>query len=142
MEDSNMKRLAKIAVVTALAFSGLAILRAQSVAQIDYDSYCKLADVTAKREAFFATTPENRGVLVRTQIERWRDANKARLSEVQLTFLAELLATVTPDTYADGPKGEEARQKSRPLAAKSAELFSRADNEAMQPNGPCIPKAK
>lgn len=137
-----MKHLTRIVIAAAVTLSGLAMLRAQSPTQIDYDSYCKLPDVTAKRQAFMATTAENRGVLVRTQLERWRDVNKTRLSETQLAFLAELLATITPDTYADGPKGEEARQKSRPLAEKATQLFSSADNQEMQPNGPCIPKAK
>jgi len=116
--------------------------QAQAGQNVDYDTFCKLPDAQAKRTAFLATSSENRAVLVRTQIERWRDANRARLSDKQLSALADLIAAITPDTYGEGPKAEEARVKARPLAEAQRTLFTNDEIQAMQPNGPCIAKVK
>ena len=135
-----MRVLFRLAVLAAIVASDWATGHAQTAPVIDYDTFCKVTDIDAKRSAFLATTAENRGVLVRTHIERWRDANKARLNEKQLTFLTDLMASITPDTYADGPKGDEARVKARPLVEQTRQHFSNEDNQAMQPFGPCIAK--
>jgi len=109
---------------------------------IDYETFCKLPDVEAKRTAFLATSSDNRGVLVRTQLERFRDANRDRLNAKQLAALSDLIAAVTPDTYAEGPKGEEARVNARRLTETHMTLFTPDQVQAMQPYGPCIPKGK
>jgi hypothetical protein len=134
---------------TALAFAMLVGVGSHVVAQapqagqnLDYETFCKLPDEQAKRTAFRATTPENRAVLVRTQLERWRDANRDRLNSTHLAALADLIAAVTPDTYADTPKGEEARVKARKVTETQLGLFTNEQVQAMQPNAPCIPKAK
>jgi len=134
-----MRRLVTILV---LAVSAGSVLTAQGQAAkpIDYETYCKLPDTESKRAAFFATTAENRGTLVRTQIERWRDANQARLDDKQKASLAAVIKSITADTYVDGPEGEESRVKSRALMAEVERLFTRDDLMAMQPNAPCIAK--
>ena len=115
-------------------------VRAQAPQSLDYETFCKIADVQQRRTAFVATTPENRATLVRTQLERWRDANKARLNAKQLDLLANLIALATPKAY--GPKAAEARAKMRPLEEAMSQLFTREEIEAMQPSGPCIAKVK
>ena len=108
---------------------------------MDYDTFCRLPDAQTKREAFSTMTPAQRTAVVKTQIERWRDANKARLKADQVAHLAEMLALITDDTYADGPAGEASRQKARALTEKTSQLFTREDMSAMQPNAECIKKS-
>ena len=122
-----------------------AILSAGAMAQeaakpIDYDTFCKLPDQQAKKIAFGATTAENRGTLARTHLERWRDANQTRLDDKQKVVLAELIKSITSDSYAGGPQGEEARVKSRAIITNVELLFTREDVMAMQFTEPCIPK--
>ena len=134
-------------IVIALAVAGAAWSNdtqtaAPAVQTIEYEAFCKLPDTEAKRSAFVRTSPENRAVLVRTQLERWRDANRAGLSAKQLAGLAELISSVTPETYTEGPKGEEARVKVRSVVESQRGLFADEEMQAMQPYAPCIAKAK
>ena len=101
-----------------------------------------LPDVEAKRSAFLEATPATRADLVRTQIERWRDANRARLTDVQLKALADLIAAISPEVYSDGPAAEEQRVKARRVSELQFQHFTREEVQAMQPNSPCIAKAK
>ena len=143
-----MRRVISSLVLTVAMFSTVPLWAGQTgqagqAAQDSaYEAFCKLDDVQLKREAFLKASPENRAVLVRTQLERWRDAHRAKLNERQLSSLASLIASITSDTYAEGPKGEEARAKSRPLAEAQVQLFTPEEMQAMQPTGPCIAKVK
>ena len=134
-----MRRLIAI-VVLAVSAGSVLTAQGQAAKPIDYDTYCKLPDTESKRTAFFATTAETRGTLVRTQLERWRDANQARLDDKQKASLAAVIKSITSTTYVDGPEGEESRIKSRALMAEHERLFTRDDIMAMQPNAPCIAK--
>ena len=126
----------------------LAVLSTGAAAQeqagkaIDYETYCKLPDAGAKKAAFNATTAEIRGMLARTQIERWRDANQARLDDKQKAVLAELIQSITSDSYAGGSQGEKARVKTREVIARFEPLFTRAELMAMQPDAPCLAKKR
>lgn len=135
-----MQRLIISCALAVLSAGFLA--QAQTAKPIDYETFCKLPDLESKRAAFFATTAENRGLLVRTQLERWRDAHQTRLDEKQKASLAEIIKSITADSYADGPQGEEARVKARALITESERLFTREDLGAMQPYAPCIAKVK
>ena len=135
-----MMRRAATCCVLAVLTSGVMAQEqtAKPIAPIEYDTFCKLPDQDTKRAAFLATTAENRATLVRTQLERWRDANQTRLNDKQKTSLAAVIKSITSETYADGPQGEEARIKSRALMTEFEPLFTRDDLMAMQPNAPCI----
>jgi hypothetical protein len=134
-------RRSGFAVALALtAFVAVARVSTQSVQKLEYDTFCKLPDLETKRSAFLAASAENRTTLVRTHVERWRDANRSRLNDKQLAALAELIAAFGPDTYSDGPKGEEARAKIRPLGEAHLQLFTKEEMFAMQPWSPCIAK--
>ena len=135
-----MRRIVLSCVMAAVLAGVMVQAQAQSIKPIDYETYCKLPDAEAKRTAFMETTAENRGTLVRTQLERWRDANQARLDEKQKATLAALIKSITAESYADGPQGEEARVKSRAITLEVQTLFTREDVMAMQPSGPCIAK--
>ena len=71
-------------LLVSAALSVGPVRAAQTPQNLEYEVFCKIADVQERRTAFLATTPENRATLVRTQLERWRDANKARLNAKQL----------------------------------------------------------
>ena len=114
----------------------------QAGQNLEYEVFCKLPDAQTKRDAFMATSPDNRAVLVRAQLERWRDANRPRLNDKQLAAMEMLIASITADTYGEGPKAEDARTKARPLAEAQRQLFTTEDMQAMQPTGPCIAKVK
>lgn len=134
-------KLALAILYSATLASGPTLAQQSAVpTQPDYDTFCKIDDPAEKRQAFLGTTAENRGKLIRTHLERWRDANKARLNEKQLAHLSAMIDSITAETYADGPAGEKAREKSRALEAQSRELFSMPDLQAMQPTGRCLPK--
>lgn len=135
-----MRHLVNSLLLVSAVLSVGPVRAAQAPQVIEYEAFCKIADVQERRTAFLATTPDNRAMLVRTQIERWRDANRARLNAKQLDLLASLIAAVTPDAY--GPKAAEARAKIRPLEEAMSQLFTRDEIEAMQPTGPCIAKIK
>jgi len=137
-----MKRMfLTFAMVAGVWSHGLA-QSPQTGQPVDYETFCKLPDVQTKRSTFVAASPENRAVLVRTQLERWRDANRERLNPKQLAAIADLIAAVTADTYSEGPKGEEARAKTRSLTETHLALFTPDQVQAMQPNAPCIAKVK
>ena len=126
-----------LAVICATTIS----LQAQTQGQkpVEYEKFCKL-DAEAKRQAFQTMTPENRALVIKTQVERWLNANKARLNKDQAKFLADVIASITPDTYRDGPQGAEARKVAQALSQKLPTMFGIEDIQAMQPNGPCLSK--
>ena len=114
----------------------------QAPPKVTYDTFCNLPD-EQKRAAFGAATPEERATVMKTHVERWRDANKARFSAPQLSLLEQILALLTPEAYTNGPGREETQNKMRALEPKMAELFSTDEiRVAMQPTGPCQPKGK
>jgi len=128
-----------------LIFAAITPIGAQSVGPVarpmDYESFCKL-DGESRLAALKTATPAVRADLTRTQIERWRDANKARLNDRQILGLTSLILSITPLTYDEGPQAEQARVKSRAVVESVQKLFTNADMTAMQLYSPCIPKAK
>ena len=132
-------RLATISTLLVVLSCGV-IAQEQASKPIDYDTFCKLPDAGAKKAAFGATTAENRGTLARTHLERWRDANQARLDDKQKAAVAELIKSITAETYGNTPQSEEARVKSRALITDLERVFSKEDIRAMQFTEPCIPK--
>ena len=77
-------------------------------------------------------------MLARTQIERWRDANEARLSAEQLAAIKDLLAVATAETFALSRTDQRARL--RPVEARAGALFQGRELDAMGPTGPCLAK--
>ena len=96
---------------------------AQTQPQTDYDSFFKL-DVRSRIALFNQITPENRAALVKEQIERWTDANRAQLSPAQLDALKAAAAFATADRYRL-PKSEQAKKEAADLEQRVMALFSR-----------------
>jgi hypothetical protein len=70
------------------------------------------------------------------------DANRPRLNDKQVAYLAALIPSITSDSYSDGPKGEEARAKSRAIIESNDGIFTKEEMTAMQPYAPCLAKTK
>lgn len=106
-------------------------------APMDYEDFCK-RPADEKRQVFDAITAENRAVLARTQIERWRDANQKRLTPPQLASLKDMLELMTPDLYRPESRTEAMVKGMRDLEQKQIALFTREDLLDMQLSGPCL----
>jgi hypothetical protein len=125
-----------IALVTAT--SALAQVT-QLPANVDYDTFMQ-QDVQRRIRTFNQITPENRAELVRTQITRWVDQNRARLTPEQLKMMEENLAFVTAARYQQPPNDED-KTRANDLQARTVALFSRDDiRQAMTINATYIPK--
>jgi hypothetical protein len=109
-----------------------------SAAEIEYDAFCKRTQ-QEKRAIFRAATPAQKAAIMRNQMERFRDANRARLSKTQLDLLGDVLAVLTPAAFADD---REAQAKLEALSDRIGSTFPSEDEDAMDRDGPCIPKVK
>ena len=109
----------------------------QTPAAISYETFCQ-QDEGEKKKVFRAAAPEIKAVLARTQIERWRDANRPRLTPDQLDVIRELLAVSTAETFALSRQDQRVRLSS--VEARAGAAFSGRELDAMAPTGPCLPK--
>jgi hypothetical protein len=109
---------------------------APSAAELEYETYCKKTQ-QEKRSLFRAATPAQKAAIARTQMERFRDANRTRLSKEQLTLLSEFLALITPSIF-EGDKDGQAKLEA--LSDRLEKAFSNEDQDAMDRDGPCMPK--
>ena len=109
---------------------------APGAAELEYDVFCRKTQ-QEKRSLFRAATAAQKAAIMRNQMERFRDANRARLSKEQLDLLAEVLAAMTPAAFEDN---KEAQAKMAALSDRIEKAFSNEDQDAMDRDGPCIPK--
>lgn len=109
---------------------------APAAAELEYDAFCTKTQ-QEKRSLFRAATAAQKAAIMRNQMERFRDANRARLSKEQLALLQDTLAALTPTAF-EGSK--EAQAKMEALSARIEKTFSNEDQDAMDRDGPCIPK--
>jgi hypothetical protein len=132
-------RLAVIVVVAlalAIPTRGLAM---QTSASVDYDTFMQL-DLDGRIRIFNEVTPENKAALVQTQIRRWIEQNRPRLTSEQLKMMEENLAFATTDLYRQ-PKSDEQRAKGEELEKRTSALFSFDDMmQALTIYGTYIPK--
>ena len=108
-----------------------------TAADLVYDTFCK-KDEKEKRRLFRAATRAQKSALARAQLERWRDANRARLSQEQLTVVQELWNMATPEMF-EGTEDGKARLAS--FEARADAAFSGRQMDEISPYGPCIPAA-
>ena len=109
---------------------------APAAAELEYDTFCKKTQ-QEKRTLFRAATPAQKAAIMRNQMQRFRDANRARLSKEQIALLDEVLAAMTPAAF-EGNK--EALAKLEALSDRIPNTFSDEDEDAMDRDGPCIAK--
>ena len=106
---------------------------------VDYDTFMQ-QDTQGRIRLFNQVTPENRAELVQTQIKRWVEQNRARLTPEQLKVMDDNLAFAIADHYRQ-PMNEELRAKAKELESRTAALFSREDMvQALTIRGTYIPK--
>jgi len=130
-----------VAVVGAMS-SGVMAQKSQPKA-VDYESLCKLDKSGPRRVAWMSATSTSKAETARTQVERWREANRSHLSAKQLAHVDEVLVTLTPTFYAEGKEGEVARQKAQQLSKVTAELFTVDQMRGMSVvDGTCIAATK
>lgn len=111
----------------------------QASPKIDYDTFMQL-DVQDRIKTFNQVTPENRAELVQTQIRRWVEKNRSRLTPDQLKIMDENLAFVTADRYRQ-PMNQEQMAQAKDLEARTAAVLSREDMmEALTIRATYIPK--
>lgn len=137
-----MARLRVISVMIAIAVAAVCLLSRDTAAQaskIEYDVYCTL-DLNTKQKVFGEISPENRAELVRTQIQRWLDKNRSRLTEEQIKIMEENIAIVKADLY-KFPRNEVELAKARSLEQRTLKLMPKEDMaEALTIFGSCIAK--
>jgi hypothetical protein len=75
---------------------------------------------------FNQITPENKADIVRTQIQRWTDVNRARLTPEQTQFMKDMLAFVTADLYRQ-PQSDALMARAKDLEARALALFAKED---------------
>jgi hypothetical protein len=105
-----------------------------TAAELEYETYCKKEE-KEKRRLFRAATPDQQSTLARTQIERWRDANRAQLSQEQVKVLQELWTMAVPAMF---ERTAEGKAKLADFEARADAAFSGAEMDAISPYGPCI----
>ena len=109
--------------VAALAFSSSVSAQAPTV---DYDTLMQQQDKAAIRRQFAQLSPENKALIVRTQIERWISANRARFSPAQLQVMQEMAAVVSPDLYSPN-RTEATLARVQELEKRAIALLSKED---------------
>lgn len=108
-------------------------------AVVDYDTFMQ-QDAQGRLRVFNQITPENRAELVQTQIKRWVEKHRARLTPEQLKVMDENLAFVTPDRYRE-PMNDQRRAEARQLESRNAAVFTLEDiAQAMTIHATYIPK--
>jgi hypothetical protein len=111
---------------------------AQAV-RVEYDTFCQ-QDRQSKIRLFNEISAENRAELVRTQIERWLNKNKPRLTSEQIKIMEENLSFVRADLYRL-PRREEDLVKARELEERTAAVLSLEDRaQALTISSSCIAK--
>ena len=115
-------------VLIAIAVAAVCLLDRNMPAQasrIEYDVFCTM-DVKNKQKVFGEISPENRAELVRTQIRRWLDKNRSRLSAEQIKIMEENIAIVKADLY-KLPRNEVELAKAKSLEQRTLAVMTRED---------------
>ena len=103
-------------------------------AELAYDTFCQKEE-REKRRLFKAATPDQQSILTRTQIERWREANRARLTEEQLTVVQELWTMASAEMFA---RTKEGKDKIALFEARARSVFSGRERDEISPYGSCV----
>ena len=137
-----MTSLRVTGALIAIAVAAICLLARTTAAQasrIEYDVFCTM-DLKNKEKVFGEISPENRAALVRTQIQRWLDKNRSRLTAEQIKIMEENIAIVKADLY-KFPRNEVELAKARSLEQRTLAVMSREDmTEALTIFGSCIAK--
>jgi hypothetical protein len=101
----------------------------RSGVRISYEDFAALS-TQARLEVFNRMSPDGKANLSRTHLQRWRDANKSRLSETQLEFIdLKAIPSINADIY-KRPRAEEKALELKQMEEEAHQLFERADVSA------------
>ena len=98
----------------------------QEKISIGYDQFF-LKPVKERLEIFNAISAENRAFLVKTQAERWLEANRSRLNQEQIAVAEEMIQSISPEWYKNDRNSEKIEPKVEALIKKMEAVFSRDD---------------
>jgi pimeloyl-ACP methyl ester carboxylesterase len=105
---------------------------------IDYDAFMQTDNIHERMWIFNAMSRENRAEVVRTQIRRWRDANRERLSEAQLALLEEQIQFIHADRF-QHPQQDADLARRDELMDRAYGLFRREELWNLTIRAPHIP---
>jgi hypothetical protein len=125
-------------VLSSLTAAG-ALAQQAPAPTVTYESYCDKTRME-KQELLKTMTEEQKAMIWRTQIERWRDANATTLTADQRTLLADFHAIIP--LAVKRPRTPEGDAKLNALEARPSGAFNRDQMRAMDNYGPCLPKVK
>jgi pimeloyl-ACP methyl ester carboxylesterase len=108
---------------------------------IDYDTFMEKTELQDRLRLFNAITPENRAEIVRTQVRRWLEANRDRLTAEQIEVMEDTIASIVPDRYRQ-PRSKEMEKRRDLDINRMYTVFSREDEvwRAMTIRGNYIPR--
>jgi hypothetical protein len=118
------------------AFAQEAVPPPLAPAELAYETFCKKEEPVRKK-LFRAATKEQKSAMTRAQIERWREANRGRLTKEQLAALQELSDMATPAMF---DATSEARRTMASFEARADSVFSGREMDELSPYGPCVSK--
>ena len=107
-------------------------------ADLVYETFCKKEEPVRKK-LFRAATREQKSVMTRAQIERWREANLSRISKAQLTALEELWTMASSAMFEPTDAGRQALEA---FERRAGAAFSGRQMDELGPYGPCIAKGE
>jgi hypothetical protein len=140
MTDRRLAPLALCLLVTAAGSPLAAQSTPAQTAPPAYDTFC--SQTRQEKQAMFKTIPiDQRAALARTQLERFRDANAARLSAEQKALIQEWI-TIGVAAQLTRPRTPEMEATLAALGPRIEAAFTRDDQRVMDEYGPCIPKVK
>jgi pimeloyl-ACP methyl ester carboxylesterase len=92
---------------------------------IDYDTFAD-QDLPERHRIFSTISPENCADVVRTQMRRWLELNRPRLTSEQIEVLEESIAYVKAELY-QLPKQQENEKRKQELLDRMFRLFTREE---------------
>jgi hypothetical protein len=104
-----------------------------------YDTFCGKTRM-GKQDLLKTMTEDQKAMLWRTQIERWRGANAAKITTDQRALLDEFHAIVP--LAVKRPRTPEGDAKLEALEARLTGAFTRDQMRELDNYGPCLPKVK
>jgi len=107
-------------------------------AELAYETFCKKEEPVRKK-LFRAASPEQKSAMTRAQIERWREANRTRLTKEQLDALQALWTMASPAMFEPTDAGRRALET---FERRADAAFSGREMDELSPYGPCIPEGE
>ena len=93
---------------------------------ISYDQFMP-KPLEERLRIFNEVSAENCALLIKTHVERWLAANRARLDLEQITVIEEAIRSISPEWYQAQRDEEKVMREAEALREKAEAVLSRAD---------------